>query len=270
MADLTLPNLPRAFDLTGRIALVTGSTSGIGRGIALQLAALGAAVIVNGRSEKRGAEVVEAITGSGGRAAFEAADLTDATQCRELVERAAAQFGGLDILVNNAADTSRGDVRTTTIAEWDRIHAINLRAPFLLLQAAVPHLERRGGGAVLNIGSVNAYIGEPKLTAYSAAKGGLMTLTKNAAAQLNAVKIRVNQINVGWTLTEGEKTVKREQEGKGEEWLAEAIETRPFGRMLEPADTAYAVAYYVSDAAACVTGSVMDLEQYPVGAPPAW
>jgi NAD(P)-dependent dehydrogenase (short-subunit alcohol dehydrogenase family) len=270
MADLTFPNLPRAFDLTGRVALITGSTSGIGKGIALQLAALGAAVIVNGRSEARGAEVVAAITATGARAAFESSDLTDAPQCRGLVDRAAARFDRLDILVNNAADTSRGDVRTTTIEDWDRIHAINLRAPFFLMQAAVPHLERQGGGAILNIGSVNAYIGEPKLTAYSSAKGGLMTLTKNAAAQLNAVRIRVNQINVGWTLTEGEEKVKREQEGKGDEWVAEAVSTRPFGRLLAPADTAYAVAYYVSDAGACVTGSVMDLEQYPVGAPPAW
>jgi NAD(P)-dependent dehydrogenase (short-subunit alcohol dehydrogenase family) len=270
MADLTLPDLPRAFNLSGRVALVTGSTSGIGKGIALQLAALGAAVIVNGRSEARGAVVVSSLTAAGARAAFEASDLTDAAQCRQVVDRAAAHFGRLDILVNNAADTSRGDVRTTTIEEWDRIHAINLRAPFFLMQAAVPHLERQGGGVILNIGSVNAYIGEPKLTAYSSAKGGLMTLTKNAAAQLNAAKIRVNQINVGWTLTEGEEKVKREQEGKGDEWVSEAVKTRPFGRLLEPADTAYAVAYYVSDAGACVTGSVMDLEQYPVGAPPAW
>jgi NAD(P)-dependent dehydrogenase (short-subunit alcohol dehydrogenase family) len=270
MTDSVLPNISTVLDLTGRVALVTGSTSGIGKGIALQLAALGAAVIVNGRSAARGAEVVGVIQSSGKRAAFEASDLTDATQCQRLVDRSAEHFGRLDILVNNAADTSRGDVRSTTIEDWDRIHAINLRAPFFLMQAAVPHLERQGGGAILNIGSVNAYIGEPKLTAYSSAKGGLMTLTRNAAAQLNAARIRVNQINVGWTLTEGEERVKREQEGKGDEWVAEAIATRPFGRMLLPADIAHAVAYYVSDAAACVTGSVMDLEQYPVGAPPAW
>lgn len=270
MTDSALPNISAALDLTGRVALVTGSTSGIGKGIALQLAALGASVIVNGRSSTRGAQVVSTIAANGVRAAFESADLTDATQCRQLVDRAAAHFGQLDILVNNAADTSRGDVRSTTIEDWDRIHALNLRAPFFLMQAAVPHLERRGGGVILNIGSVNAYIGEPKLTAYSSAKGGLMTLTRNAAAQLNTARIRVNQINVGWTLTEGEERVKREQEGKGDDWVEEAVKTRPFGRMLLPADIAYAVAYYVSDAGACVTGSVMDLEQYPVGAPPAW
>jgi NAD(P)-dependent dehydrogenase (short-subunit alcohol dehydrogenase family) len=270
MPDSVRPDLLAAFALTGRAALVTGSTSGIGKGIAFQLAALGASVIVSGRAEDRGRAVVEAIEGAGGRAAFERCDMTDAADCRSPVDRAAARFGRLDILVNNAADTSRGDVRTTTIEDWDRIHAINLRAPFVTMQAAVPHLERQGGGAILNIGSVNAYIGEPKLTAYSAAKGGLMTLTRNAAAQLNQVRIRVNQVNAGWTLTEGEDKVKREQEGKGDEWLAEAIATRPFGRLLEPADIAYAVAYYVSDAGACVTGSVMDLEQYPIGAPPAW
>lgn len=267
---MTAPNLPKAFDLSGRVALVTGSTSGIGKGIAFQLGALGASVVVSGRSESRGREVVDAIAGSGGRAAFFACDLTDEADCRSLVERAVGQFGRLDILVNNAADTSRGDVRTTKMADWDRIFAINVRAPFILMQAAVPHLEQQGGGAILNIGSINAYIGEPKLTAYSASKGALQTLTKNAAAQLNAKKIRVNVINAGWTLTEGEDKVKREQEGKGDEWLEEAVKTRPFGRMLEPADIAYAVAYYVSDAGACVTGSVMDLEQYPVGAPPAW
>jgi NAD(P)-dependent dehydrogenase (short-subunit alcohol dehydrogenase family) len=265
-----MPDLPNAFDLTGRVALVTGSTSGIGKGIAVHLASLGAAVVVHGRSAARGADVVAALTSTGARAVFEPSDLTDAAQCRQLVDRAAAHFGRLDILVNNAADTSRGGMRTTTVEDWDRIQAINLRAPFILMQAAVPHFDTLGGGAILNIGSVNAYIGEPKLTAYSSAKGGLMTLTRNAAAQLNAARIRVNQINVGWTLTEGEERVKREQEGKGDEWVAEAVRTRPFGRLLEPADIAYAVAYYVSDASACVTGSVMDLEQYPVGAPPAW
>lgn len=267
---MTAPNLAKAFDLTGRVALVTGSTSGIGKGIASQLAALGAAVVVSGRSASRGREVVEAITATGARAAFFACDLTDEADCRSLVARAVEQFGRLDILVNNAADTSRGDVATTKMADWDRIFAINVRAPFILMQEAVPHLEQQGGGAILNIGSINAYIGEPKLTAYSASKGALQTLTKNAAAQLNTKKIRVNVINAGWTLTEGEDKVKREQEGKGDEWLEEAVKTRPFGRMLEPADIAYAVAYYVSDAGACVTGSVMDLEQYPVGAPPAW
>jgi NAD(P)-dependent dehydrogenase (short-subunit alcohol dehydrogenase family) len=263
--------LKSVYDLTDRVVVVTGSTSGIGKGIAALLADLGAAVVVNGRDEARGAAVVDDITGRGGRASFVDADLTDAESCARIVRTTLERFGRLDVLVNNAADTSRGDVRTTRLEDWDRIHAINVRAPFLLMQAAVEVFDRQGGGgSIVNIGSVNAYIGEPKLTAYSASKGALMTLTKNAAAQLNAARIRVNQINAGWTLTEGEDRVKREDEGKGDDWLDEAVATRPFGRLLAPRDIAYAVAYFASDASACVTGTVMDLEQYPVGAPPAW
>jgi NAD(P)-dependent dehydrogenase (short-subunit alcohol dehydrogenase family) len=93
-----------------------------------------------------------------------------------------------------------------------------------------------------------------------------MTLTKNAASLLNRDRIRVNQINVGWTLTEGERRVKRDEEGKGEEWIAAAIATRPFGRLLAPLDVAYAAAYFASPASECVTGSVLDLEQFPPGA----
>ena len=129
-------------------------------------------------------------------------------------------------------------------------------------------MRARGGGSVINIGSILAYVGEPKLGAYSVSKGGLMTLTKNAASLLNRDRIRVNQINVGWTLTEGERRVKREQEGKGDEWIEEAIATRPFGRMLAPLDIAYAAEYFASSASECVTGSVLDLEQYPPGALP--
>ena len=255
--------------LAGKVALVTGSTSGIGRGIADYFAEQGARVVVHGRDEARGRAAVEAIVAAGGEAAFAGADLTDEASCRALIGFAVERFGGLDVLVNNAADTSRGDIEHVPVALFDTILATNLRAPFILMQAAIPHMRARGGGAVVNIGSVNAYIGEPKLGAYSVSKGGLMTLTKNAAASLNRYRIRVNVINAGWTLTEGEHRVKR-LEGKGEDWVADALQTRPFGRLLEPRDIAYAAAYFASDEGACVTGAVMDLEQYPVGAPPNW
>src|SRR4029453_12932110 len=179
---------------------------------------------------------------------------------------AGEQFGGLALLVNNAADTGRGDLEHIAVAHWDTIMAVNLRAPFILLQESIAPMRARGGGSVINIGSILAYVGEPKLGAYSVSKGGLMTLTRNAAALLNRDRIRVNQINVGWTLTEGERRVKREQEGKGDEWLEEAVATRPFGRLLEPRDIAAAAEYFASSASECVTGSVLDLEQYPPGA----
>jgi NAD(P)-dependent dehydrogenase (short-subunit alcohol dehydrogenase family) len=255
--------------LHDRVALVTGSTSGIGKGIARHFAALGAPVVVHGLDLTRATQVVEAIRASGGSAEAFTGDLADADVCRALVHFAVERFGRLDILVNNAANTSRGDVETTPLELWDQIMAVNLRAPFLCLQEAVKPMKAQRRGSVVNIGSVNAYIGEPKLHAYSISKGGLMTLTKNAAAFLNQFRIRVNQINVGWTLTEGEHRVKL-LEGKGENWAEDAISTRPFGRLLKPQDIAYAAAYFASDESECVTGSVLDLEQYPVGAPPNW
>jgi NAD(P)-dependent dehydrogenase (short-subunit alcohol dehydrogenase family) len=255
--------------LSSRVALVTGSTSGIGRGIAQHFAGLGAAVVVHGTNREKGEAAVAAIGGAGARAAFVRADLTDPAACEALVTEAMRAFGRIDVLVNNAGDFTRGTIESTPLPLWDRIQAINLRAPFLLIQAVIPHMRAQGGGSIVNIGSVNAYIGEPKLCAYSVSKGGLMTLTKNAAACLSRYRIRVNQVNVGWTLTEGEHEVKL-AEGKGENWLEDAVKTRPFGRLLEPRDIAYAAAYFASDQSACVTGTVMDLEQYPVGAPPNW
>ena len=255
--------------LGDKVAVVTGSTSGIGKGIAQHFASLGARVVVHGRDAAVARDIVAQITAAGGTAGAFTGDLSDPEICRGAIRFAVERFGRIDILVNNAADTSRGDVESTTLELWDRIMTINLRAPFVCLQEAVRHMKAQRAGSVVNIGSVNAYVGEPKLHAYSASKGGLMTLTKNAAAYLNQYRIRVNQINVGWTLTEGEHRVKL-LEGKGENWADDAVRTRPFGRLLEPQDIAHAAAYFASDASACVTGSVMDLEQYPVGAPPNW
>ena len=252
--------------LAGKVAVVTGATSGIGRGIAEHFAALGSHIVVHGRDRTDGLETVRRVEAAGREAEYFDGDLTSEDVCRALIASAVERFGGLDILVNNAGDTGRGDLERISVARWDTIMAVNLRAPFILIQASIAHLKARGGGSIVNIGSILAYVGEPKLGAYSVSKGGLMTLTKNAASLLNQYKIRVNQINVGWTLTEGERRVKREQEGKSDDWIEQAIATRPFGRLLAPLDIAYAAAYFASDESACVTGSVLDLEQYPAGA----
>ena len=257
--------------LAEKVSLVTGATSGIGRGIAEYFAALGSHVVVHGRDRRDwsdGLETVRRVKAAGPQAEYFDGDLTSEPVCRALVAFAIERFGGLDILVNNAGDTGRGDLERIPVARWDAIMAVNLRAPFILIQASVPHMKARGGGSIVNIGSVLAYVGEQKLGAYSVSKGGLMTLTRNAASLLNQYRIRVNQINVGWTLTEGERRVKREQEGKNDDWIEQAIATRPFGRLLAPLDIAYAAAYFASGESECVTGSVLDLEQYPPGAVP--
>ena len=258
------------FSLDRRIVLVTGSTSGIGLGVVEHFAALGASVVVHGRDQRAARDIADRLRADGRDVIAVTGDLADVGVCRRIVHETVEAFGGIDVLVNNAANTSRGYLEDVPVEVWDTVMAVNLRAPFVCLQEAVKSMKTRGGGSIVNIGSVNAYIGEPKLGPYSVSKGGLMTLTRNAASTLNRYRIRVNQLNVGWTLTEGEDRVKRLVEGHGPEWLEQAVATRPFGRLLAPGDVAIAVAYFASDASALVTGTVMDLEQYPVGAPPNW
>ena len=250
--------------LIDRIALVTGSTSGIGRGIAEHFASLGASVMIHGPVDAEAQAVAAQLRDAGGDADAVAGDLREPDACRQVVRTVVERHGGLDILVNNAAITLRASLEDSSVEFWDTMMAVNLRAPFLCLQEAVKSMKTRGGGSIVNIGSINAYVGLSNLGPYSVSKGGLMTMTRNGAAALRNYRIRVNQLNVGWTLTEGEEKVQR-LEGKGPEWLADAIATRSFGRLLSPRDIALAAAYFASDDGALVTGSVLELEQFPLG-----
>ena len=253
--------------LRGRVAVITGSGAGMGEGIARLFASEGARVVVSDLDEAKSAAVADSIRGEGGQAVAQRADVRIESDCRALVDRAIQEYGNIDVLVNNAGITTRGNIETTTVEEWDKIFATNVRGAFICTQQAVRYMKERRSGSIINIGSVNAYIGEPKLMAYSASKGALMTLTKNTASYLNQYRIRVNLLNPGWTLTPNEHQVKL-LEGKGEQWLEQAVRTRPFGRLLSPRDIALAALYFASDDSTCITGSVLDLEQYPVGAPP--
>jgi NAD(P)-dependent dehydrogenase (short-subunit alcohol dehydrogenase family) len=255
--------------LQDHVAVITGSGAGMGAGIARLFAEEGARVVISDIASDGGEAVAASIIAAGGQAIFQRADASREADCRALIDRAVAAYGRLDVLVNNVGISTRGNIENTTVEMWDKIFAVNVRGAFICMQQAVTHMKPRQRGSIINIGSVNAYIGEPKLMAYSASKGALMTLTKNTASYLNQYRIRVNQINPGWTLTPNEQRVKL-AEGKGEDWLEEAVATRPFGRLLLPRDIALAAIYFASDESECVTGSVLDLEQYPVGAPPNW
>jgi NAD(P)-dependent dehydrogenase (short-subunit alcohol dehydrogenase family) len=255
--------------LNGKIALVTGATSGIGFGIARHFLSLGAAVVVHGREQADAARAASELTADRSACTGVSADLRDVAACRAMTQAAIGWKGGLDVLVNNAGMTDRGYLENAPVELWDDIMAVNLRAPFICLQEAVASMKTRGGGSIVNIGSVNAHIGAPKLGLYSVSKGGLMTLTRNAAGALNQYKIRVNQLNVGWTLTEGEDAVQKRQ-GTRADWLRDAVAIMPFGRLLTPHEVALAAAYFASDDSALITGGVLDMEQYPIGAPADW
>ena len=251
--------------LTGKVALITGSTRGIGAGIARTFARGGARVMIHGLGSREGKETAESIQSDGGEASWAVADLRDEDACRSLVGQAVERWGRLDILVNNAGIFPRGNVESTSVALWDEVFSVNLRAPFILCQQALKHMKDGAGGCIINIGSVNAHFGLKNLLAYSASKAGLTIFTKNLANDMLRYRIRVNQINPGWVLTEGENLMQSITEGHGAKWLDEAVKSRPFGRLLSPEDIARAALFFATDP--MITAAVLDYDQVPVGAP---
>lgn len=247
--------------LENKTIIVTGSTMGIGAAIARLAHREGASVLVHGLEEDLGKTIVDEL---GERASLHLDDLSDPEAPERIVAKAVEAFGRVDGLVNNAAIVPFHDLASTDLALWDRTFAINVRAPFLLIKAALPHLEKTRG-SVLNIGSVNAHCGEPDLIPYAASKGALMTLTRNLGDSLHRNHgVRVNQINPGWVLTEGEYRRKVEC-GLGEDWPeTTGKEFAASDRLLKPEEIAEAAVYFLSDACGPVSGSVVDLEQHPV------
>jgi NAD(P)-dependent dehydrogenase (short-subunit alcohol dehydrogenase family) len=256
--------------LKDKVSVVTGSGAGMGEGMVRLFAEEGARVVVSGRDEEKGQAVVNDIVAQGAQAIFIRADVSIEADCRALIDKTVEHFGQIDTLVNNVGLSTRGTIEDTTVELWDKLFVTNVRSAFICLQQAVKYMKERRQGSIINIGSVNAYIGEPKLMAYLATKGAMMTFTKNNASYLNQYRIRVNQLNVGWTNTPNEHRVKTVEEKQGEDWLEKAIKTRPWGRLLLPRDIAMAALYFASDESELITGSVLDMEQHPVGAPPNW
>jgi NAD(P)-dependent dehydrogenase (short-subunit alcohol dehydrogenase family) len=245
--------------LDGKVLVVTGGTQGLGAAVARRAARLGAAgIVLCGRDRERGEAVRDELEAD---ALFVAADLVDPASCATIIAACDDQFGRVDGLVNAAGLSSRGTLDDTTPELWDRLFAVNARAPFLLMQQAARLMRRGGhGGSIVNIITMASHGGEPVLTAYSASKGALATLTRNAGYQLQPDRIRVNGLNIGWTATEGEDRVQAAT-GQPVGWLEDADASRPFGRLLRPEDIAPMVTYLLSDAAQMVTGSVIDFDQ---------
>lgn len=246
--------------LLDKVILITGSCTGIGKAMARQCVAEGAKVIINGLEVELGRELVDEL---GARATSLIQDITLADSPQRLVDIALSTFGRLDAVINNAALILSSDVQTTDVDLLHRMLAVNTIAPFSIIKAALPHLSQ-ARGSILNIGSVNAWCGEPDLLAYSISKGALMTLTRNLGDSLfRTYGVRVNQINPGWVLTEKEIVNKREQ-GMKENWYQDLPSVfAPAGRLLSPQEIASAAIYLLSDDCGPVSGQVLDLDQYP-------
>ena len=248
--------------LKNKVIIVTGSTTGIGKAIAIRCVQEGAKVVVNGRDQIAGEAVVESL--GEGNAVLHIEDLAIEGAAQNLVEIAIKTFGRLDALVNNAAMIVSSNIHTTDLSFLRKVLEVNTVFPFALIRAALPHL-RQVHGCVLNIGSVNGWSGEPNLLPYSISKGALMTLTRNLGDTLHREEgVRVNQINPGWVLTETE-TIRKREHGLAEDWYKEIpLVYAPAGRIIWPEEIAAAAIYWLADESGPISGQVVDLEQYPL------
>jgi NAD(P)-dependent dehydrogenase (short-subunit alcohol dehydrogenase family) len=254
------------FNLHDKVIIVTGSTQGLGEDIARLAAELGAAgLVLCGRGAANGARIAAELAALGTPAIYQQADLAQVEDCRAVVRACDERFGRVDGLVNCAATSDRGTLQDTSLELWERIFAINTRAPFLLMQESVRVMQREGrGGSIVNILSVNVHGGHPNLVAYSASKGALAVMTKNAANALRFARIRVSGLNVGWMYTPAEDAI-QQREGQPANWLERADADAPFGRLLRPRDVAGITAFLLSDAASMMTGALIDVDQLVTG-----
>ena len=253
----------------GRVAIVTGSTQGLGESVARLLARRGAeSILTCGRRKEQGEEVAGSIAeGSGAKVSFVQADVSEVADCRKVVACCLERFGRVDILVNVAALTERGTILDTSEELFDEMFATNVRGPFFLMQEAARAMRARGeGGSIVNIGSIAAKGGPPFISAYCASKGALEILTKNTAFALMPDRIRVNCLNIGWMNTPNEDVIQRKHHGRGDGWQGEAVEGLPWGRLLEPDEVAKAVAFLASDESGMMTGEAFVFDQTIPGA----
>jgi len=208
----------------------------------------------------------QALTTARTKALFVQADVGDLAQARACVAAVIAEFGRVDSLVNAAGLTARGTLLDTTPDLFDAHIAVNLKAPFFLMQAVAADLvARQAPGTIVNIGSTSAHVGQPYLAPYVAAKAGLAGLTRNAAHAHRWDKIRINNLNIGWTDTEGEDATQRRFHGAGDDWRARAGASLPMGKLGQVDEIADFVVFLLSDRSGVVTGSVIDWDQNLLG-----
>jgi NAD(P)-dependent dehydrogenase (short-subunit alcohol dehydrogenase family) len=250
------------------VTIINGGTQGLGEAVARKLTGQGAkGLLLVGRSAQRGRTLADELTGLGTPSVYFEADLSDPDAPHSIVAACDAQFGTVHGLVNVAAVTSRATLFSDTPEHFDRMMAVNVKAPYFLIQAAARLMVRDGvRGSIVNIGSTAGYGGPPKLAAYSVSKGALAVMTRSLAFALMGHGIRVNQVNPGWMDTESEHTTQITWDNAPEDWLVAAEASRPWGRLVKPWEVANTIAHCLSDESGVMTGNVIDIDQAVHGA----
>lgn len=240
--------------LSGKVAIVTGAAQGIGLGIARVFAREGAMVVLSDTQDDAGLQAAEAIIAEGGMAYFHRADVTLEADVKSLVAAAVEPFGELDIIVNNAGICRVCSAEDSTIEDWDRTMAVNVRSIFLTTKHGVPHMRRRGGGAILNVASISSFVGQANTPAYCASKGAVLMLTKSLAVDYGRDRIRVNCICPGITDTPMLR-YHMNQAGDPDQAIQQRLRRVPSGEMLYPENMGRAAAYLCSGDAEGITGA---------------
>jgi 2-deoxy-D-gluconate 3-dehydrogenase len=246
----------KLFDLTGRVAIVTGGNGGIGLGMARGMAEAGAAIIVAGRNEAKNAQAVKELTGFGAKAEAVAVDVTKEDSCRAMVAAAVKRFGRVDILVNNAGTNIRKQPQEYALSEWHTVIDTNLTSAFLCSQAAYPEMKKAGAGKIINIGSMMSIFGASFTSAYAASKGGIVQYTRATATAWAKDNIQVNAVLPGWIDTDLTRKARKEIDGLHDRVLART----PAGRWGSPADHAGIAVFLASAASDFVTGTAIPVD----------
>ena len=244
------------FDLSGRVAVVTGGNGGIGLGMAQGMAAAGAFVVVAGRNAEKGAAAVKAIKDAGGKAEFADVDVTSEASCRALIDGVAGKHGTLSILVNNAGTNIRKTPDLLKLEEWRSVMDTNLTSAFVCSHAAYPHMKKAGGGKIINIGSMMTIFAASFSPAYAASKGGIVQFARSCAVAWAKDNIQVNSILPGWINTELTQGARRQVEGLHERVLART----PAGRWGEPGDFSGIAVFLASSASDFLTGTAIPVD----------
>jgi 2-dehydro-3-deoxy-D-gluconate 5-dehydrogenase len=244
------------FDLTGRVALVTGGNGGIGLGMADGLISAGAAVMIAGRDQDKNQAAAAALRDHGGRVEAVTVDIADEASCRTMVAEAIMRFGRLDILVNNAGIGGGGRPEETPSAQWNSILTTNLTGAFIAAQAAYLHMKHQGRGKIINIGSLYAIFGGPLAAAYSASKAGIVQITKSLAMAWAPDNIQVNAVLPGWIDTD----MTRRGRERGAVIHEDVVKRTPAGRWGTPQDLAGVAVFLASSASDFVTGTTITVD----------
>jgi 2-deoxy-D-gluconate 3-dehydrogenase len=244
------------FDLTGRVAVVTGGNGGIGLGMAKGMAEAGAAVVIAGRNEEKNQAAVAKIEAVGGTATSVVADVTDEGACAAMIETAVSNHGGLHILVNNAGINVRKEPQEMSLDEWNQVMDTNMTGAFLASKAAYQPMRDAGFGKIINIGSMMSIFGASFVPAYAASKGGIVQFTKATAAAWARHNIQVNAVLPGWINTDLTRRAREEVKGLHERVLART----PAGRWGEPEDHAGIAVFLAGPASDFVTGTAIPVD----------